>query len=138
MKRKLYCTTSASIITIKKFSNLIGYQQPCVSTSIAHAIARANSTVALDRRPFPTYFLNITVVSTFSETCHLNILYLSQSFVLVTNQIGLPLRGRPIGFIICLISDRIKLHSVLLPLLIIQSAPSVICTTVEIQWTQPI
>ena len=34
-------------------------------------------------------------------------------------QIGLPLRGRPILFITRMITDRIGLHSVLLPLLII-------------------
>ena len=34
-------------------------------------------------------------------------------------QIGLPLRGRPILLITCMITDRIGLHSVLLPLLII-------------------
>ena len=33
-------------------------------------------------------------------------------------QIGLPLRGRPILFITRMITDRIGLHSVLLPLLI--------------------
>ena len=34
-------------------------------------------------------------------------------------QIGLPLRGRPILLITCMITDRIGLHSVLLPLLIV-------------------
>ena len=37
----------------------------------------------------------------------------------VIKQIGLPLRGRPILLITRLITDRIGLHSVLLPLLII-------------------
>ena len=37
---------------------------------------------------------------------------------LVIKQIGLPLRGRPILLITCMITDRIGLHSVLLPLLI--------------------
>ena len=36
-------------------------------------------------------------------------------------QIGLPLHGRPILLIIRMITDRIGLHSVLLPLLIIIS-----------------
>ena len=36
-------------------------------------------------------------------------------------QIGLPLHGRPILLIIRMITDRIGLHSVLLPLLIISS-----------------
>ena len=36
-------------------------------------------------------------------------------------QIGLPLHGRPILLIICMITDQIGLHSVLLPLLIIIS-----------------
>ena len=36
-------------------------------------------------------------------------------------QIGLPLRGRPILLITCMITDRIGLHSVLLPLLIIKT-----------------
>ena len=36
--------------------------------------------------------------------------------ILVIKQIGLPLRGRPILLIIRLITDRIGLHSVLLPL----------------------
>ena len=35
----------------------------------------------------------------------------------VIKQIGLPLRGRPILFITRMITDRIGLHSVLLPLL---------------------
>ena len=38
---------------------------------------------------------------------------------LVIKQIGLPLRGRPILLITRMITDRIGLHSVLLPLLII-------------------
>ena len=37
----------------------------------------------------------------------------------VIKQIGLPLRGRPILLITRMITDRIGLHSVLLPLLII-------------------
>ena len=37
---------------------------------------------------------------------------------LVIKQIGLPLRGRPILLITRMITDRIGLHSVLLPLLI--------------------
>ena len=36
------------------------------------------------------------------------------------NQIGLPLRGRPIWLMTRMITDRIGLHSVLLPLLIIR------------------
>ena len=39
--------------------------------------------------------------------------------ILVIKQIGLPLRGRPILLITRMITDRIGLHSVLLPLLII-------------------
>ena len=39
--------------------------------------------------------------------------------ILVIRQIGLPLRGRPILLITRMITDRIGLHSVLLPLLII-------------------
>ena len=39
--------------------------------------------------------------------------------ILVIKQVGLPLRGRPILLITCMITDRIGLHSVLLPLLII-------------------
>ena len=39
--------------------------------------------------------------------------------ILVIKQIGLPLRGRPILIISRMITDRIGLHSVLLPLLII-------------------
>ena len=39
--------------------------------------------------------------------------------ILVIKQIGLPLRGRPILLITRMITDRIELHSVLLPLLII-------------------
>ena len=39
--------------------------------------------------------------------------------ILVIKQNGLPLRGRPILLITRMISDRIGLHSVLLPLLII-------------------
>ena len=38
--------------------------------------------------------------------------------ILVIKQIGLPLRGRPILLITRMITDRIGLHSVLLPLLI--------------------
>ena len=38
--------------------------------------------------------------------------------ILVIKQIGLPLRGRPILLITRIITDRIGLHSVLLPLLI--------------------
>ena len=38
--------------------------------------------------------------------------------ILVIKQIGLPLRGRPILLITRVITDRIGLHSVLLPLLI--------------------
>ena len=38
--------------------------------------------------------------------------------LLVIKQIGLPLRGRPILLITRMITDRIGLHSVLLPLLI--------------------
>ena len=38
--------------------------------------------------------------------------------ILVIKQIGLPLRGRPILLITHMITDRIGLHSVLLPLLI--------------------
>ena len=38
--------------------------------------------------------------------------------ILVIKQIGLPLRGHPILLITCMITDRIGLHSVLLPLLI--------------------
>ena len=37
--------------------------------------------------------------------------------ILVIKQIGLPLRGRPILLITRMITDRIGLHSVLLPLL---------------------
>ena len=37
-------------------------------------------------------------------------------------QIGLPLRGRPILLITHMITDQIGLHSVLLPLLILQHA----------------
>ena len=37
--------------------------------------------------------------------------------ILVIKQIGLPLRGRPILLITHMITDRIGLHSVLLPLL---------------------
>ena len=40
--------------------------------------------------------------------------------LLVIKQIGLPLRGRPILLITPMITDRIRLHSVLLPLLIQQ------------------
>ena len=40
--------------------------------------------------------------------------------ILVIKQIGLPLRGRPILLITRMITDRIGLHSVLLPLLITQ------------------
>ena len=40
--------------------------------------------------------------------------------LLVIKQIGLPLRGRPILLITHMITDRIRLHSVLLPLLIQQ------------------
>ena len=36
--------------------------------------------------------------------------------ILLINQIGLPLRGRPSLFITHMITDRIGLHSVLLPL----------------------
>ena len=39
--------------------------------------------------------------------------------ILVIKQIGLPLRGHPILLITRMITDRIELHSVLLPLLII-------------------
>ena len=39
--------------------------------------------------------------------------------ILVIKQIGLPLRGRPILLITRMITDRIGLHSVLLPLLLI-------------------
>ena len=39
--------------------------------------------------------------------------------ILVIKQIGLPLRGRPILLITRMITDRIGLHLVLLPLLII-------------------
>ena len=39
--------------------------------------------------------------------------------ILVIKQIGLPLRGRPILLITRMIRDRIGLHSVLLPLLIV-------------------
>ena len=38
--------------------------------------------------------------------------------ILVIKQMGLPLRGRPILLITRMITDRIGLHSVLLPLLI--------------------
>ena len=41
--------------------------------------------------------------------------------ILVIKQIGLPLRGRPILLITHMITNRIGLHSVLLPLLIIYS-----------------
>ena len=37
-------------------------------------------------------------------------------------QIGLPLRGRPISLITRMITDRIGLHSILLPLLIVDTA----------------
>ena len=40
------------------------------------------------------------------------------AIILVIKQIGLPLRGRPILLITRMITDRIGLHSVLLPLLI--------------------
>ena len=45
-------------------------------------------------------------------------------------QIGLPLRGRPILLIIRMITDRIGLHSVLLPLLIIISVIIFIITII--------
>ena len=45
-------------------------------------------------------------------------------------QIGLPLRGRPILLIIRMITDRIGLHSVLLPLLIIISISIIIITII--------
>ena len=43
--------------------------------------------------------------------------------ILVIKQIGLPLRGRPILLITCMITDRIGLHSVLLPLLYSMEPP---------------
>ena len=45
-------------------------------------------------------------------------------------QIELPLRGRPILLIIRMITDRIGLHSVLLPLLIIISISIIIITII--------
>ena len=45
-------------------------------------------------------------------------------------QIGLPLHGRPILLIIRMITDRIGLHSVLLPLLIIISIIIIIITII--------
>ena len=45
-------------------------------------------------------------------------------------QIGLPLHGRPILLIIRMITDRIGLHSVLLPLLIIISISIIIITII--------
>ena len=42
-----------------------------------------------------------------------------RAITLVIKQIGLLLRGRPILLITCMITDRIGLHSVLLPLLIV-------------------
>ena len=46
-------------------------------------------------------------------------------------QIGLPLRGRPILLITRMITDRIGLHSVLLPWLIIIIIIIIIITTTE-------
>ena len=45
-------------------------------------------------------------------------------------QIGLPLRGRPILLITSMITDRIGLHSVLLPLLIIIIISIIIIITI--------
>ena len=45
-------------------------------------------------------------------------------------QIGLPLHGRPILLIIRMITDRIGLHSVLLPLLITSSSIIIIITII--------
>ena len=46
--------------------------------------------------------------------------------ILAIKQIGLPLRGRPILLITRMITDRIRLHSVLLPLLILGSSQSLL------------
>ena len=49
-------------------------------------------------------------------------------------QIGLLLRGRPILLITRMITDRIRLHSVLLPLLIIIIIKIIIITIIIIQF----
>ena len=46
--------------------------------------------------------------------------------ILVIKQIGLPLRGRPVLLISHMITDRIGLHSVLLPLQIIMTKYQII------------
>ena len=56
--------------------------------------------------------------------------------ILVIKQIGLPLRGRPILLITRMITDRIRLHSVLLPLLIIIIIKIIIITIIIIQFKE--
>ena len=51
-------------------------------------------------------------------------------------QIGLPLRGRPILLITRMITDLIRLHSVLLPLLIIIIIKIIIITIIIIQFKE--
>ena len=56
--------------------------------------------------------------------------------ILVIKQIGLPLRGRPILLITRMITDRIRLHSVLLPLLITIIIKIIIITIIIIQFKE--
>ena len=55
----------------------------CLSNWAVHAIALAVvGQLQFTRVLFPTYFVNIMVVSTFSETSHWNFVYLAKPFVL--------------------------------------------------------
>ena len=57
-----------------------------------------------------------------NNTIHCFVIFI---IILVIKQIGLPLRGRPILLITRMITDRIGLHLVLLPLLTIMRIPEI-------------
>ena len=59
------------------------------------------------------YCMTNTAVNAVSRT---TMPHITNLIILVIKQIGLPLRGRPILLITRMITDRIGLHSVLLPL----------------------
>ena len=66
------------------------------------------------KEPNITNFVKVMINIGNRTSCH----PIRSVIILVIKQIGLPLRGRPILLITRMITDRIGLHSALLPLLI--------------------
>ena len=92
------------IITITKFSNLIGYQLPWFQ-------------FWFKKEPY----ISQTVLKLWLIGNRTSCRQIRSVIILVIKQIGLPLRGRPILLLARMITDQIGLHSVLLPLLLIRA-----------------